>query len=356
TTESSSNQTVVTNNAAYQVDDLDAYDLDCDELNSAKISLMANLSHYGSDNLAESEVTDLDISLRTDLGSSFRTDLVSSLRTDLVSSLRTDLGSSFRTDLVSSLRTDLDGSPGTDLVSSLRIDLDSSSGTDLVSSLRTDLDGSSGTDLVSSLRTDLDGSLRIDLDSSSGTDLVSSLRTDLDGSSGTDLVSSLRTDLDGSFGTDLDSSLRTNLDGSLGTDLVCSQTTDLARTLGFLMSKFISLIYMNVFVVQMSLQIIVKNAWTMATTIEQQVTLDEALVPSTKRLRIGRSNFKLPSDNPRNPLCKLYTMFCVDVLSSRHSLLLQMYQKFTCRNSGPQLMFINTPSDSKWTAKRTLST
>nr|GFB17873.1 hypothetical protein [Tanacetum cinerariifolium] len=33
----------------------------------------------------------------------------------------------------------------------------------------------------------------------------------------------------------------------------------------------------------------------MATTIEQQVALDEALVPSTKRLRIGRSNFKLPS-------------------------------------------------------------
>nr|GEY97861.1 hypothetical protein [Tanacetum cinerariifolium]GEZ29939.1 hypothetical protein [Tanacetum cinerariifolium] len=54
TTESSSNQTVVTNNAAYQADDLDAYDSDCDEINSAKIALMANLSHYGSDNLAKS--------------------------------------------------------------------------------------------------------------------------------------------------------------------------------------------------------------------------------------------------------------------------------------------------------------
>nr|GFB42915.1 hypothetical protein [Tanacetum cinerariifolium] len=53
TTESSSNQTVVTNNASYQANNLDAYDLDCDELNSAKIALMANLSHYGSDNLAE---------------------------------------------------------------------------------------------------------------------------------------------------------------------------------------------------------------------------------------------------------------------------------------------------------------
>nr|GEY22195.1 hypothetical protein [Tanacetum cinerariifolium] len=34
----------------------------------------------------------------------------------------------------------------------------------------------------------------------------------------------------------------------------------------------------------------------MATMIEQQVALDEALVPSTKRLRIGKSNFRLPSD------------------------------------------------------------
>nr|GEX67145.1 hypothetical protein [Tanacetum cinerariifolium] len=53
TTESLSNQNVITTNAAYQANDLDAYDSDCDELNSAKIDLMENLSHYGSDNLAE---------------------------------------------------------------------------------------------------------------------------------------------------------------------------------------------------------------------------------------------------------------------------------------------------------------
>nr|GFA33242.1 hypothetical protein [Tanacetum cinerariifolium] len=53
TAESSTNQIVITTNAAYQADDLDAYDSDCDELNSAKVALMANLSHYGSDNLAE---------------------------------------------------------------------------------------------------------------------------------------------------------------------------------------------------------------------------------------------------------------------------------------------------------------
>ncbi|GJX71451.1 hypothetical protein Tco_0308622 [Tanacetum coccineum] len=46
-------QTVITHNATYQADDLDAYDSDCDELNTAKVALMANLSHYGSDVLAE---------------------------------------------------------------------------------------------------------------------------------------------------------------------------------------------------------------------------------------------------------------------------------------------------------------
>nr|GEZ35318.1 uncharacterized mitochondrial protein AtMg00810-like [Tanacetum cinerariifolium] len=51
--EAQSTQYVITNNAAYQADNLDAYDSDCDEINFAKIALMANLSHYGSDNLAE---------------------------------------------------------------------------------------------------------------------------------------------------------------------------------------------------------------------------------------------------------------------------------------------------------------
>nr|GEY56699.1 uncharacterized mitochondrial protein AtMg00810-like [Tanacetum cinerariifolium] len=53
--EAQSTQYVITNNATYQADDLDAYDSDCDEINSAKIALMANLSHYRSDNLAEAQ-------------------------------------------------------------------------------------------------------------------------------------------------------------------------------------------------------------------------------------------------------------------------------------------------------------
>nr|GFA38418.1 hypothetical protein [Tanacetum cinerariifolium] len=43
----------ITNNSAYQADDLDAYDSDYNKINFAKIALMENLSHYGSDNLAE---------------------------------------------------------------------------------------------------------------------------------------------------------------------------------------------------------------------------------------------------------------------------------------------------------------
>ncbi|GKC24524.1 retrovirus-related pol polyprotein from transposon TNT 1-94 [Tanacetum coccineum] len=46
-------QTVITHNAAYQADELDAYDSDCEEINSAKIALMANLSKNGSDALTE---------------------------------------------------------------------------------------------------------------------------------------------------------------------------------------------------------------------------------------------------------------------------------------------------------------
>ncbi|GJU54338.1 hypothetical protein Tco_1228052 [Tanacetum coccineum] len=53
TIEGQATQTVITHNAAYQANDLDAYDSECDELNTAKVSLMVNLSHYGSDALAE---------------------------------------------------------------------------------------------------------------------------------------------------------------------------------------------------------------------------------------------------------------------------------------------------------------
>nr|GFA78683.1 hypothetical protein [Tanacetum cinerariifolium] len=46
-------QMVITHNATYQANNLDAYDSNCDELNTAKVALMANLSHYGSEALAK---------------------------------------------------------------------------------------------------------------------------------------------------------------------------------------------------------------------------------------------------------------------------------------------------------------
>ncbi|GJU92289.1 hypothetical protein Tco_1304712 [Tanacetum coccineum] len=51
--EGQATQTVITHNAAYQADDLDAYNTDYYELNTVKVALIANLSHYGLDALAE---------------------------------------------------------------------------------------------------------------------------------------------------------------------------------------------------------------------------------------------------------------------------------------------------------------
>ncbi|GJS80810.1 putative reverse transcriptase domain-containing protein [Tanacetum coccineum] len=64
--EGQATQTVITHNAAYQADDLDAYDSDCDELNTAKVALMVNLSRYGSDALAEAAVQNSNSSAQQD--------------------------------------------------------------------------------------------------------------------------------------------------------------------------------------------------------------------------------------------------------------------------------------------------
>ncbi|GJR59545.1 hypothetical protein Tco_1501707 [Tanacetum coccineum] len=65
--EDQAKQTFITHNAAYQANDLDTYDSDYDELNTAKVALMANLSHYGSDALAESnDVNHLETKITSD--------------------------------------------------------------------------------------------------------------------------------------------------------------------------------------------------------------------------------------------------------------------------------------------------
>nr|GEX09665.1 hypothetical protein [Tanacetum cinerariifolium] len=215
TAESSSNQTVVINNAAYQADELDAYDSDCDEINSAKIALMANLSHYGS-KICKGVI------------------------------------------LVSSAS----GSMSQDKTKKNRI--------------RRTQRKAKKNKVEDHLRTVENGVIEL-------------------------------------YFVNTEYQLADLFTKALGRDRIEFLTTKLG---------------MRSFTPETLKQLMNEEDETMATTIEQEVALDEALVPSTKRLRIGRSNFRLPSD-----------------IQSKESTL----------SSGPQLMFINTPSDSKWTTKRTLS-
>ncbi|GJW50320.1 retrovirus-related pol polyprotein from transposon TNT 1-94 [Tanacetum coccineum] len=46
-------QTIIPYNAAFQTEDLDTYDSDCDDLSTAQAVLMANISNYGSDVISE---------------------------------------------------------------------------------------------------------------------------------------------------------------------------------------------------------------------------------------------------------------------------------------------------------------
>nr|GEZ59027.1 hypothetical protein [Tanacetum cinerariifolium] len=46
-------QTIILNNVAFQIEDLDGYDSDCDDISNAKSVFMANISNYGSDVISE---------------------------------------------------------------------------------------------------------------------------------------------------------------------------------------------------------------------------------------------------------------------------------------------------------------
>ncbi|GKE40097.1 hypothetical protein Tco_1463502 [Tanacetum coccineum] len=46
-------QTIIPNNAAFQTEDLDTYDFDCDDLSNAQVVLMDNISNYGSEVISE---------------------------------------------------------------------------------------------------------------------------------------------------------------------------------------------------------------------------------------------------------------------------------------------------------------
>ncbi|GJW12816.1 hypothetical protein Tco_1578643 [Tanacetum coccineum] len=64
--EGQATQTVITHNAAYQVDDLDEYDSHCDELNTVKVALMANLFYYDLAKNQKGNVQNSNSSLKQD--------------------------------------------------------------------------------------------------------------------------------------------------------------------------------------------------------------------------------------------------------------------------------------------------
>ncbi|GKC39709.1 hypothetical protein Tco_1052093, partial [Tanacetum coccineum] len=49
-------QTIIPNNAAFQTEDLDTYDSDCDDISNAQAVLMVNISNYGSDVISEEKL------------------------------------------------------------------------------------------------------------------------------------------------------------------------------------------------------------------------------------------------------------------------------------------------------------
>ncbi|GJR89827.1 retrovirus-related pol polyprotein from transposon TNT 1-94 [Tanacetum coccineum] len=67
-------QTIIPNNAAFQTEDLDTYDSNCDDISNAKAVLMANISNYGFDVI--SERFNIDLSSREKMIDSQMDDMI----------------------------------------------------------------------------------------------------------------------------------------------------------------------------------------------------------------------------------------------------------------------------------------
>ncbi|GKA56907.1 retrovirus-related pol polyprotein from transposon TNT 1-94 [Tanacetum coccineum] len=111
--EGQATQTVITHNAAYQADDLDAYDSDCDELNTAKVALMANLSHYGSDALSEvhnhdNVNNDMTNQVVQAMPSSEQSNVVNSSETEITNDLILSVIEQLKTQVVHCTKTNLE--------------------------------------------------------------------------------------------------------------------------------------------------------------------------------------------------------------------------------------------------------
>ncbi|GKG54488.1 hypothetical protein Tco_0560143, partial [Tanacetum coccineum] len=51
-------QTIIPNTDAFQTEDLDTYDNDCNDISNAQAVLIANISNYGSDVISEVPLSD----------------------------------------------------------------------------------------------------------------------------------------------------------------------------------------------------------------------------------------------------------------------------------------------------------
>nr|GFB00887.1 hypothetical protein [Tanacetum cinerariifolium] len=69
-------------------DDLDAYDFDCDEFNTAKVAFMVNLSHYASDALAEAAVQNSNSSAQHD---ALILSVIEQLKTQVINCIKINL-------------------------------------------------------------------------------------------------------------------------------------------------------------------------------------------------------------------------------------------------------------------------
>nr|GEW81852.1 hypothetical protein [Tanacetum cinerariifolium] len=59
-------QTIIPNNAAFQIEDLDTYNSDYNDISNAKAVIMANISNYGSDVISEEIVQDTNVQAQQD--------------------------------------------------------------------------------------------------------------------------------------------------------------------------------------------------------------------------------------------------------------------------------------------------
>ncbi|GKC92147.1 hypothetical protein Tco_1157589 [Tanacetum coccineum] len=104
-------QTVITHNAAYQADDLDAYDSDCDELNTAKVALMENL--YGSDALSEvhnhdNVNNDMTNQVVQTMPSSEQSNVVNHSETEITNALILSMIEQLKTQVVNCTKTNME--------------------------------------------------------------------------------------------------------------------------------------------------------------------------------------------------------------------------------------------------------